>query len=105
MCSTARAARTGTPPNKSLIAYRYGCGDELAHAEAVQDHLAELVAEVQSRYAEWPHSTTRFVPSCRNAMGTKSARNSSNKASSMGSRRVLLAATGRPGLSAGFSVV
>lgn len=33
------------------VAYRYVCGDELAHAEAVRDHLVELVAEVQSRYA------------------------------------------------------
>jgi S-DNA-T family DNA segregation ATPase FtsK/SpoIIIE len=33
------------------IAYRYVCGDEPEHAEAVRDHLVELVAEVQSRYA------------------------------------------------------
>ena len=33
------------------IAYRYVCGDELEHVEAVRDHLVELVAEVQSRYA------------------------------------------------------
>ncbi|MFI9387598.1 cell division protein FtsK [Kutzneria sp. NPDC052558] len=33
------------------IAYRFVCGDELVHAEAVRDHLVELVAEVQSRYA------------------------------------------------------
>ncbi|MFD7658677.1 cell division protein FtsK, partial [Actinosynnema sp. NPDC059797] len=33
------------------IAYRYVCGDELEHAYAVRDHLVELVAEVQSRYA------------------------------------------------------
>lgn len=33
------------------IAYRYVCGDETEHAEAVRDHLVELVAEVQSRYA------------------------------------------------------
>ncbi|CCH33021.1 FtsK/SpoIIIE domain-containing protein [Saccharothrix espanaensis] len=33
------------------LAYRYVCGDELAQAYAVRDHLVELVAEVQSRYA------------------------------------------------------
>ncbi|MBP2474727.1 S-DNA-T family DNA segregation ATPase FtsK/SpoIIIE [Crossiella equi] len=33
------------------IAYRFVCGDGLEHAEAVRDHLAELVEEVQSRYA------------------------------------------------------
>jgi S-DNA-T family DNA segregation ATPase FtsK/SpoIIIE len=33
------------------IAYRYVCGDELEHAYAVRDHLVELVAEVQARYA------------------------------------------------------
>jgi S-DNA-T family DNA segregation ATPase FtsK/SpoIIIE len=33
------------------VAYRYVCGDELTHVEAVRDHLVELVAEVQSRYA------------------------------------------------------
>ncbi|WP_433261507.1 cell division protein FtsK [Actinosynnema sp. CS-041913] len=33
------------------LAYRYVCGDELSHAYAVRDHLVELVAEVQSRYA------------------------------------------------------
>ncbi|HEX5121384.1 MAG TPA: FtsK/SpoIIIE domain-containing protein [Pseudonocardiaceae bacterium] len=33
------------------VAHRLVCGDELEHAEAVRDHLAELVAEVQSRYA------------------------------------------------------
>ncbi|MBB5959639.1 S-DNA-T family DNA segregation ATPase FtsK/SpoIIIE [Saccharothrix tamanrassetensis] len=33
------------------LAYRYVCGDELPHAYAVRDHLVELVAEVQSRYA------------------------------------------------------
>ncbi|MBW4717888.1 cell division protein FtsK [Saccharothrix obliqua] len=33
------------------LAYRYVCGDELGHAYAVRDHLVELVAEVQSRYA------------------------------------------------------
>ncbi|AHH97611.1 cell division protein FtsK [Kutzneria albida] len=32
-------------------AYRFVCGDEVSHAEAVRDHLVELVAEVQSRYA------------------------------------------------------
>src|SRR3954466_15084596 len=31
------------------IAYRFVCGDELPNAEAVRDHLVELVAEVQSR--------------------------------------------------------
>jgi S-DNA-T family DNA segregation ATPase FtsK/SpoIIIE len=33
------------------VAYRFVCGDEQDHAEAVRDHLIELVAEVQSRYA------------------------------------------------------
>jgi S-DNA-T family DNA segregation ATPase FtsK/SpoIIIE len=33
------------------IAYRYVCGDELEHVEAVRDHLVELVTEVQTRYA------------------------------------------------------
>lgn len=33
------------------IAYRYVCGDEPEHAEAVRDHLVELVAQVQSRFA------------------------------------------------------
>jgi DNA segregation ATPase FtsK/SpoIIIE, S-DNA-T family len=33
------------------VAHRFVCGDEQDHAEAVRDHLIELVAEVQSRYA------------------------------------------------------
>jgi S-DNA-T family DNA segregation ATPase FtsK/SpoIIIE len=33
------------------VAHRFVCGDELEHTEAVRDHLMELVAEVQSRYA------------------------------------------------------
>jgi S-DNA-T family DNA segregation ATPase FtsK/SpoIIIE len=33
------------------IAYRYVCGDESEQAEAVRDHLVELVAQVQSRFA------------------------------------------------------
>jgi S-DNA-T family DNA segregation ATPase FtsK/SpoIIIE len=33
------------------IAHRFVCGDELEHTGAVRDHLMELVAEVQSRYA------------------------------------------------------
>jgi S-DNA-T family DNA segregation ATPase FtsK/SpoIIIE len=33
------------------VAHRFVCGDELEHTEAVRDHLIELVAEVQSRYA------------------------------------------------------
>lgn len=33
------------------VAYRYVCGDEHEQAEAVRDHLIELVAEVQSRFA------------------------------------------------------
>ena len=49
MCSTARAERTGTPPKQ--VAYRFVRGDELDHAYAVRDHLVELVAEVQSRFA------------------------------------------------------
>jgi S-DNA-T family DNA segregation ATPase FtsK/SpoIIIE len=33
------------------VAHRFVCGDDEEHAEAVRDHLIELVAEVQSRYA------------------------------------------------------
>jgi DNA segregation ATPase FtsK/SpoIIIE, S-DNA-T family len=33
------------------VAYRFVRGDEQHHAEAARDHLVELVAEVQSRYA------------------------------------------------------
>jgi S-DNA-T family DNA segregation ATPase FtsK/SpoIIIE len=33
------------------VAHRFVCGDEQDHAGAVRDHLIELVAEVQSRYA------------------------------------------------------
>jgi DNA segregation ATPase FtsK/SpoIIIE, S-DNA-T family len=33
------------------VAYRFVCGDELDHAEAVRDYLIELVAEVQVRFA------------------------------------------------------
>jgi S-DNA-T family DNA segregation ATPase FtsK/SpoIIIE len=33
------------------VAYRFVRGDELDHAYAVRDHLAELMAEVQSRFA------------------------------------------------------
>ncbi|MGH3827810.1 MAG: cell division protein FtsK, partial [Pseudonocardiaceae bacterium] len=33
------------------VAYRFVRGDELDHAHAVRDHLVELVAEVQSRFA------------------------------------------------------
>lgn len=33
------------------VAYRFVCGDELSHAEAVRDYLIELVAEVQARFA------------------------------------------------------
>jgi DNA segregation ATPase FtsK/SpoIIIE, S-DNA-T family len=33
------------------VAYRFVRGDELDHAYAVRDHLVELVAEVQSRFA------------------------------------------------------
>ncbi len=33
------------------VAYRFVRGDEPSHAYAVRDHLAELVAEVQSRFA------------------------------------------------------
>jgi S-DNA-T family DNA segregation ATPase FtsK/SpoIIIE len=33
------------------VAYRYVCGDEQGQADAVRDHLVELVAEVQSRFA------------------------------------------------------
>ncbi|GAB3688002.1 cell division protein FtsK [Saccharopolyspora tripterygii] len=34
-----------------VVAHRFVCGDEIEHVEAVRDHLVELVAEVQSRYA------------------------------------------------------
>ncbi|QIZ37875.1 FtsK/SpoIIIE domain-containing protein [Saccharopolyspora sp. ASAGF58] len=33
------------------VAHRYVCGDEQEHAEAVQDYLVELVAEVQARFS------------------------------------------------------
>jgi S-DNA-T family DNA segregation ATPase FtsK/SpoIIIE len=33
------------------VTYRFVCGDELEHVEAVRDYLIELVAEVQSRFA------------------------------------------------------
>jgi DNA segregation ATPase FtsK/SpoIIIE, S-DNA-T family len=33
------------------VAYRFVCGDEIEQAEAVRDHLVELVAEVQARFA------------------------------------------------------
>jgi S-DNA-T family DNA segregation ATPase FtsK/SpoIIIE len=33
------------------VAYRFVCGDEIAHAEAVRDGLVELVAETQARFA------------------------------------------------------
>ena len=33
------------------VAFRYVCGDDLAHAEAVRDGLVELVAETQARFA------------------------------------------------------
>ena len=33
------------------VAHRFVCGDGLEHAEAALDHLVELVAEVQARYA------------------------------------------------------
>ena len=33
------------------VAYRFVRGDDLDHAYAVRDHLAELMAEVQSRFA------------------------------------------------------
>jgi S-DNA-T family DNA segregation ATPase FtsK/SpoIIIE len=33
------------------VAYRFVCGDEPAHVEAVRDGLVELVAETQARYA------------------------------------------------------
>lgn len=34
------------------VAHRFVCGDEPEHVEAVRDHLVELVAEVQSRFAK-----------------------------------------------------
>jgi S-DNA-T family DNA segregation ATPase FtsK/SpoIIIE len=33
------------------VAHRFVCGDEIEHVEAVRDHLIQLVAEVQSRFA------------------------------------------------------
>jgi len=33
------------------VAYRFVCGDEIDHAEAVRDRLVELVAETQARFA------------------------------------------------------
>lgn len=34
------------------VAHRFICGDEPEHVEAVRDHLVELVAEVQARFAK-----------------------------------------------------
>ena len=34
------------------VAHRFICGDESEHVEAVRDHLVELVAEVQARFAK-----------------------------------------------------
>ena len=44
------------------VAYRYVCGDELTHAEAVRDHLVELVAEVQTRYARMAQFDDELCP-------------------------------------------
>jgi S-DNA-T family DNA segregation ATPase FtsK/SpoIIIE len=33
------------------VAHRFVCGDEIEHVEAVRDHLVQLVAEVQARFA------------------------------------------------------
>ncbi|HEX5404212.1 MAG TPA: cell division protein FtsK [Pseudonocardiaceae bacterium] len=44
------------------VAYRFVCGDEIEHAEAVRDHLVELVAEVQSRFTRMATLDDRTCP-------------------------------------------
>ncbi|GAA3359616.1 FtsK/SpoIIIE domain-containing protein [Saccharopolyspora gregorii] len=44
------------------VAHRFVCGDEIEHTDAVRDHLAELVAEVQSRYARMSKLDDEICP-------------------------------------------
>jgi S-DNA-T family DNA segregation ATPase FtsK/SpoIIIE len=44
------------------VAHRFVCGDGLEHAEAVRDHLVELVAEVQARYARMAELDDEVCP-------------------------------------------
>ncbi|WP_211771569.1 cell division protein FtsK [Kutzneria sp. CA-103260] len=44
------------------VAYRFVCGDEQAHAEAVRDYLVELVGETQSRYARMATMDDELCP-------------------------------------------
>ncbi|MCA1224921.1 FtsK/SpoIIIE domain-containing protein [Saccharopolyspora sp. 6M] len=44
------------------VAHRFVCGDEIEHTNAVRDHLAELVAEVQSRYARMSKLDDEICP-------------------------------------------
>ena len=44
------------------VAYRFVCGDEQDHAEAVRDGLVELVAETQARYARMAQLDDQVCP-------------------------------------------
>ena len=44
------------------VAYRFVCGDDLAHAEAVRDGLIELVAETQARFARMAELPDEVCP-------------------------------------------
>jgi DNA segregation ATPase FtsK/SpoIIIE, S-DNA-T family len=48
------------------VAYRFVRGDELDHAYAVRDHLAELVAEVQSRFTRMATLDDETCPESKN---------------------------------------
>ena len=51
------------------VAHRFVCGDELQHAEAVRDHLIELVAEVQVALRPDGHIGRRDVPGVEDHAG------------------------------------
>ena len=44
------------------VAYRFVCGDEQSHVEAVRDGLVELVAETQGRYARMARLDDQVCP-------------------------------------------
>ncbi|MGH3589368.1 MAG: cell division protein FtsK, partial [Pseudonocardia sp.] len=44
------------------VAYRFVCGDELAHAETVRDGLVELVAETQARFTRMSELDDTICP-------------------------------------------
>ncbi len=44
------------------VAYRFVCGDDLAHVEAVRDGLIELVAETQARFARMAELPDEVCP-------------------------------------------